>query len=51
MEALMGVSNALLMVWDMVKMYEKTDDGQYPSTKIQNIYVVKKFKSAQETDK
>jgi cyclic pyranopterin phosphate synthase len=45
MEALAGVTNGLLMIWDMIKMYEKTDDGQYPSTKINNITVVKKIKS------
>ena len=44
MDALNGVTNALLMIWDMTKMYEKDDEGQYLSTKIQNVNVVKKFK-------
>jgi len=44
MEALTAVSVALLTVWDMTKQYEKDADGQYPSTAIENIHVVKKFK-------
>ncbi len=44
MEALTAVSVGLLTVWDMVKQYEKDADGQYPSTAIQNIHVVKKVK-------
>lgn len=44
MEALTAVSAGLLTVWDMVKQYEKDADGQYPSTAIQNIHVVKKVK-------
>ena len=46
MEALTAVSMALLTVWDMTKQYEKDADGQYPSTAIENIHVVKKFKQA-----
>ena len=46
MEALTAVSLALLTVWDMTKQYEKDAAGQYPSTAIENIYVVKKFKQA-----
>lgn len=46
MEALTAVSVALLTVWDMTKQYEKDSAGQYPSTTIENIYVVKKFKQA-----
>lgn len=42
MEALTAVSAALLTVWDMVKQYEKDDEGQYPSTSIENIHVMKK---------
>jgi cyclic pyranopterin phosphate synthase len=45
MEALVGVSIALLTVWDMVKSAEKDDAGQYPVTCIQNIRVVEKRKS------
>ena len=44
MEALAAVSMALLTVWDMTKQYEKDAAGQYPSTSIQNIHVVHKFK-------
>ncbi len=44
MEALAGVSAALLVIWDMVKMYEKDAGGQYPSTWITDIKVVEKHK-------
>lgn len=44
MEALAAVSTGLLTVWDMTKQYEKDADGQYPSTAIQDIHVVRKFK-------
>jgi cyclic pyranopterin phosphate synthase len=44
MEALVAVSVGLLTVWDMVKQYEKDADGQYPTTAIQNIHVVRKIK-------
>ncbi|MGF7118849.1 cyclic pyranopterin monophosphate synthase MoaC [Methanobacterium oryzae] len=44
MEALTGTSVALLTIWDMVKSVEKDPDGQYPSTKISDIIVVKKEK-------
>lgn len=44
MEALVGVSMALNTIWDMVKYLEKADDGQYPSTCISEIKVVKKEK-------
>jgi cyclic pyranopterin phosphate synthase len=46
MEALTAVSMALLTVWDMTKQYEKDAGGQYPSTSIENIHVVKKYKQA-----
>ncbi len=46
MEALTAVSAALLTVWDMTKQYEKDAAGQYPSTNIENIHVIKKFKQA-----
>ena len=42
MEALCGVSAALLCIWDMVKYLEKDEMGQYPTTKITNIKVVSK---------
>lgn len=44
MEALAAVSMGLLTVWDMTKQYEKDAAGQYPSTAIENIHVVHKFK-------
>ena len=44
MEALTGVSVALLTVWDMVKSAEKDADGQYPVTSITDIRVVEKKK-------
>ena len=44
MEALAAVSMGLLTVWDMTKQYEKDAAGQYPSTAIENIHVVRKFK-------
>ncbi len=46
MEALTGVSVALLTVWDMVKSAEKDENGQYPVTKISDIHVVEKIKKA-----
>ncbi len=46
MEALTAVSMALLTVWDMTKQYEKDANGQYPSTTIENIHVIKKYKQA-----
>ncbi len=44
MEALTGVSVALLTVWDMVKALEKDESGNYPHTAIEWIRVVKKVK-------
>ena len=44
MEVLVGVSVALLTIWDMVKYLEKDDSGQYPSTEIVNIKVISKQK-------
>ena len=44
MEALTGVSAALLAVWDMVKAYEKDEKGEYPYTVIEEIKVLKKIK-------
>lgn len=42
MEALTGAAAALLTVWDMVKYIEKDESGNYPSTKISELRVVKK---------
>ena len=44
MEALTGVSAALLTIWDMVKSAEKDAAGQYPETGIDGIRVVSKKK-------
>jgi cyclic pyranopterin monophosphate synthase len=48
MEALTGASLALLTIWDMVKSVEKDEYGQYPSTRISRIEVVKKEKFENE---
>jgi cyclic pyranopterin phosphate synthase len=44
MEALTGVTVALLTIWDMVKSSEKDKNGQYPVTRIENIRVLEKHK-------
>jgi len=44
MEALSAVTMALLTIWDMTKQYEKDKDGQYSSTIIQDIRVIRKYK-------
>ncbi len=44
MEALAGVTAALLTIWDMVKYMEKDEKGQYPLTSITDIRVVEKRK-------
>jgi len=44
MEALAGVSVALLNIWDVVKAYEKDAAGQYPSTMLEGVRVVEKVK-------
>ncbi len=44
MEALHGVSVALLTIWDMVKSAEKDETGNYPFTEIKNISVLEKSK-------
>jgi cyclic pyranopterin phosphate synthase len=46
MEALAATAVGLLTVWDMVKQYEKDAEGQYPTTAIENIRVVRKVKAA-----
>ena len=45
MEALHGVSVALLTIWDMVKSAEKDTTGNYPSTEMCKIRVLEKQKS------
>ena len=44
MEALCGVSVALLTIWDMVKSAEKDESGNYPDTEISRIRVLEKVK-------
>jgi len=46
MEALTATAFGLLTIWDMVKQYEKDAKGQYPTTTIEDIHVVKKMKAA-----
>jgi cyclic pyranopterin phosphate synthase len=45
MEALSSVSITLLNIWDMVKSYEKDEDGQYPHTSIKEIRILEKRKT------
>ena len=49
MEALAAVTTALLNIWDVVKMYEKDSEGQYPTTEITEIRVLKKVKKEVES--
>ena len=44
MEALAGVTTALLNIWDMTKYLEKDEDGQYPDSVITDIRVLEKVK-------
>ncbi|MHA2362495.1 MAG: cyclic pyranopterin monophosphate synthase MoaC [Candidatus Hodarchaeales archaeon] len=44
-EALAGVLNGLLGIWDLVKMYEKDPTGNYPDTYITNVRVISKIKN------
>jgi cyclic pyranopterin phosphate synthase len=44
MEALAGVTVALLNAWDMVKYLEKDAHGQYPRTRMSEVRVVSKKK-------
>ena len=44
MEALSGVTAALLTIWDMVKYLEKDEAGQYPQTVITDVRVTEKRK-------
>ena len=45
MEALCGVSHALLCTFDMLKSIEKDNDGQYHDTSIEGIRVIEKRKA------
>jgi len=51
MEALTATAVSLLTIWDMVKQYEKDAEGQYPSTVIENICVVKKIKEGNSSER
>ncbi|TDA26483.1 MAG: cyclic pyranopterin monophosphate synthase MoaC [Archaeoglobi archaeon] len=44
MEALVGVSVALLTIWDMVKSLEKDETGNYPLASIEHLRVLEKKK-------
>jgi cyclic pyranopterin phosphate synthase len=44
MEALVGVTTALLTIWDMTKYLEKDRSGNYPTTRIGEIIVIEKRK-------
>lgn len=44
MEALTGVLIGLLTIWDVVKKYEKSEEGEYPTTRITDVRVIKKVK-------
>ena len=51
MEALVATSVGLLTIWDMVKQYEKDVDGQYPTTVIGNIRVLRKIKEGASSER
>jgi len=44
MEAITGVSAGLLCVLDMIKSYEKDDQGQYPTASISDLKIIEKRK-------
>jgi len=44
MEALIGACVGLLNIWDMVKMYEKDESGNYPYTSVLEVRVLEKLK-------
>ncbi len=44
MEAITGVSAGLLCALDMVKSFEKDDDGQYRNTEISDMKIIEKQK-------
>ena len=48
MEALEGVTTGLDTVWDMTKAAEKDEDGQYPTTQIEDVRVLEKEKTLDE---
>lgn len=46
-EALTAIATTLITIWDMVKEYEKNEQGQYPTTAIEEIKITKKTKEKQ----
>ncbi len=44
LEAMMGVLNALMAIFDMTKPEEKDETGRYPVARIQEVRVVEKIK-------
>ncbi len=48
MEALTGVSAALLCAWDMTKYLEKDARGQYPETSVEGLRVLSKKKGGRK---
>jgi cyclic pyranopterin phosphate synthase len=44
---LVATATSLLAIWDMVKQYEKDVEGQYPTTAIESIRVMKKVKESE----
>jgi len=44
-EAIVGVSTFLNVIWDMTKYIEKDEQGQYPNTRITDIRVINKEKA------
>ncbi|RLI05791.1 cyclic pyranopterin monophosphate synthase MoaC [Candidatus Bathyarchaeota archaeon] len=46
MEALTATATALLTIFDMVKQYEKDEEGQYPATEILSLKVESKTKKS-----
>lgn len=51
MEALVGVTAALLNAWDMVKYLEKDDKGQYPGTRMTGVRVLEKRKGGRKHER
>lgn len=48
MEAITATAIALVTIWDVVKMYEKDERGEYPKTKIEEIRVEWKVKESKQ---
>ncbi|HWQ17665.1 MAG TPA: cyclic pyranopterin monophosphate synthase MoaC [Sulfolobales archaeon] len=44
-EALTAIATTLITIWDMVKEYEKDEEGRYPQTAIEEIRIVRKIKN------